>query len=199
MPAAGVVPTPFICVASTQRRQATRTWPRRSTRASEQTARTLVQIPTRRVGQMRQARRAESPPRRPPAVSSHALPGCALRWPPTARVYVAASASHVLRLDPQRLPRRPLHRPPRRRLPGWPLRVGTRYHEDVRIRCAKIGRNNPCPCGSGKKFKQCCLGREASKRARNDDLARTRGKGESDLQRYFGWTWTPTRRRRRLT
>ena len=24
----------------------------------------------------------------------------------------------------------------------------------------KIGRNAPCPCGSGKKFKQCC-GREA--------------------------------------
>lgn len=21
-----------------------------------------------------------------------------------------------------------------------------------------IGRNDPCPCGSGKKFKQCCLG-----------------------------------------
>lgn len=25
-----------------------------------------------------------------------------------------------------------------------------------------IGRNNPCPCGSGKKFKQCCLGKERS-------------------------------------
>ena len=22
----------------------------------------------------------------------------------------------------------------------------------------KIGRNDPCPCGSGKKFKKCCLG-----------------------------------------
>lgn len=21
----------------------------------------------------------------------------------------------------------------------------------------RIGRNEPCPCGSGKKFKQCCL------------------------------------------
>ncbi|EAA3892892.1 SEC-C metal-binding domain-containing protein, partial [Salmonella enterica] len=20
-----------------------------------------------------------------------------------------------------------------------------------------VGRNDPCPCGSGKKFKQCCL------------------------------------------
>ncbi len=26
----------------------------------------------------------------------------------------------------------------------------------------KIGRNDPCPCGSGKKFKRCCLGKETS-------------------------------------
>lgn len=25
---------------------------------------------------------------------------------------------------------------------------------------AKIGRNDPCPCGSGRKYKQCCLQRE---------------------------------------
>jgi hypothetical protein len=25
---------------------------------------------------------------------------------------------------------------------------------------AKIGRNDPCPCGSGKKYKKCCLGNE---------------------------------------
>lgn len=24
-------------------------------------------------------------------------------------------------------------------------------------RTAKIGRNEPCPCGSGKKHKKCCL------------------------------------------
>ena len=24
----------------------------------------------------------------------------------------------------------------------------------------KTGRNDPCPCGSGKKFKQCCIGKE---------------------------------------
>jgi len=24
---------------------------------------------------------------------------------------------------------------------------------------AKIGRNDPCPCGSGKKYKNCCLGK----------------------------------------
>lgn len=26
----------------------------------------------------------------------------------------------------------------------------------------KIGRNDPCPCGSGKKYKKCCLNRETS-------------------------------------
>ncbi|MGD8986001.1 MAG: SEC-C metal-binding domain-containing protein, partial [Desulfobacteraceae bacterium] len=24
----------------------------------------------------------------------------------------------------------------------------------------KVGRNDPCPCGSGKKFKKCHMGRE---------------------------------------
>jgi hypothetical protein len=24
---------------------------------------------------------------------------------------------------------------------------------------SKVGRNSPCPCGSGKKHKQCCLGK----------------------------------------
>lgn len=26
----------------------------------------------------------------------------------------------------------------------------------VRREAPKVGRNDPCPCGSGKKFKQCC-------------------------------------------
>lgn len=25
---------------------------------------------------------------------------------------------------------------------------------------SKIGRNDPCPCGSGKKYKNCCLGKK---------------------------------------
>ena len=29
----------------------------------------------------------------------------------------------------------------------------------------KVGRNDPCPCGSGRKFKQCCAGK-AERRAR---------------------------------
>jgi uncharacterized protein len=27
----------------------------------------------------------------------------------------------------------------------------------VRRKEPKIGRNEPCPCGSGKKYKKCCL------------------------------------------
>lgn len=30
---------------------------------------------------------------------------------------------------------------------------------------SKIGRNNPCPCGSGKKYKWCCLRRVSVRRA----------------------------------
>ena len=28
----------------------------------------------------------------------------------------------------------------------------------VRKKFAKVGRNDPCPCGSGQKFKKCCMG-----------------------------------------
>jgi len=30
----------------------------------------------------------------------------------------------------------------------------------IRSPGAKIGRNDPCPCGSGRKYKRCCMGRE---------------------------------------
>src|ERR1700738_1574248 len=38
---------------------------------------------------------------------------------------------------------------------GWGLldSLGTPHREPSR----KVGRNDPCPCGSGKKFKKCCL------------------------------------------
>jgi preprotein translocase subunit SecA len=28
--------------------------------------------------------------------------------------------------------------------------------QTVRRATAKVGRNDPCPCGSGKKYKKCC-------------------------------------------
>ncbi|MCR5257714.1 MAG: SEC-C domain-containing protein, partial [Desulfovibrio sp.] len=37
-----------------------------------------------------------------------------------------------------------------------------------------VGRNDPCPCGSGKKYKQCCLKRrrEAEMRLQAQESAR---------------------------
>ena len=29
--------------------------------------------------------------------------------------------------------------------------------QPIRNRQQRVGRNDPCPCGSGKKFKQCCM------------------------------------------
>ncbi len=29
----------------------------------------------------------------------------------------------------------------------------------------KVGRNDPCPCGSGKKYKHCCYAKDSVKRA----------------------------------
>lgn len=32
------------------------------------------------------------------------------------------------------------------------------HHKQMPIRNEKkVGRNEPCPCGSGKKYKKCCL------------------------------------------
>ena len=33
---------------------------------------------------------------------------------------------------------------------------GAWYYADGTLYETKIGRNDPCPCGSGKKFKKCC-------------------------------------------
>ncbi|MDP6041188.1 MAG: SEC-C metal-binding domain-containing protein [Candidatus Latescibacteria bacterium] len=35
---------------------------------------------------------------------------------------------------------------------------GSMRGETVRKQFAKVGRNDPCPCGSGHKFKKCCIG-----------------------------------------
>ena len=36
---------------------------------------------------------------------------------------------------------------------------GTVKKKPIR-RVTKIGRNDPCPCGSGKKYKNCCLDKD---------------------------------------
>lgn len=37
--------------------------------------------------------------------------------------------------------------------PSEPIRV---FNPNVQIIDRKVGRNEPCPCGSGKKYKNCC-------------------------------------------
>jgi len=32
--------------------------------------------------------------------------------------------------------------------------------EQTVVKGEQVGRNDPCPCGSGKKYKKCCLGKE---------------------------------------
>lgn len=36
------------------------------------------------------------------------------------------------------------------------LAIKKQYNEDHRAVSNKVGRNDPCPCGSGKKYKKCC-------------------------------------------
>ncbi len=46
--------------------------------------------------------------------------------------------------------------PPSRVLPERPLRRVEPAPIPIRHGAPKVGRNDPCPCGSGKKFKKCC-------------------------------------------
>jgi preprotein translocase subunit SecA len=34
---------------------------------------------------------------------------------------------------------------------------GEQKSDPIRNRNKKVGRNEPCPCGSGKKYKNCCM------------------------------------------
>jgi len=54
-----------------------------------------------------------------------------------------------------------LPRNERRRLGKQFMKVTPTPHQLAR-KPPKVGRNDPCPCGSGKKFKKCCwTGRHA--------------------------------------
>jgi tetratricopeptide (TPR) repeat protein len=46
----------------------------------------------------------------------------------------------------------------------------------------KIGRNDPCPCASGKKYKHCCL--EKDRQAESAQLHMTAQAREAQLQEY---------------
>lgn len=48
---------------------------------------------------------------------------------------------------------------------------------------SEVGRNNPCPCGSGLKYKRCCL-------PRRDVLARTTARFEAGIDELGRWART---------
>ena len=52
-------------------------------------------------------------------------------------------------------------KPNLRPLPDKPFDFNATNGIDMKTR-KKIGRNDPCPCGSGKKYKKCCLGKDES-------------------------------------
>jgi len=56
------------------------------------------------------------------------------------------AAEFIFRFQPVSAPR-PV---PRRPLPSVPSGEGSSRTK------SRVGRNDPCPCGSGKKYKKCC-------------------------------------------
>ena len=45
-------------------------------------------------------------------------------------------------------------------MPQAPKPQDTRKPETFRREQPKVGRNDPCPCGSGKKYKNCCMNKD---------------------------------------
>jgi len=49
------------------------------------------------------------------------------------------------------------HALPRFKILADKIRSGNKITSTIQIKSKKIGRNSPCPCGSGKKYKNCCM------------------------------------------
>jgi preprotein translocase subunit SecA len=78
---------------------------------------------------------------------------------PSAAAAVASAAAHVQDAPAQRLPdfARALERKQERQQKDLQYQTGAAQAEAPKpVRAgAKVGRNDPCPCGSGKKYKKC--------------------------------------------
>jgi hypothetical protein len=55
----------------------------------------------------------------------------------------------------------------------------------------KVGRNHPCPCGSGKKYKLCCLPKEEARAAEAAPPAPSLGSAMRSLIQSVGWEADP--------
>ncbi len=56
----------------------------------------------------------------------------------------------------------------------------------------KIGRNAPCPCGSGKKYKKCCLAKEEQEKNEQREQIKTEEKRSETLRREKKELFEPT-------
>ena len=63
-------------------------------------------------------------------------------------------------------------------IPAEPSKVLVRGFT-MRRAVARVGRNDPCPCGSGRKYKQCCLASDAERLQFSTDVA---GKTVEEVQ-----------------
>jgi hypothetical protein len=88
------------------------------------------------------------------ALGDKDVPEVARPWLPMAKVVEAEPIRQRLR---QRLATPPLLALPERPAP----RVISGF--TVRRPAPKVGRNDPCPCGSGKKYKKCCAEKDAER------------------------------------
>ena len=52
---------------------------------------------------------------------------------------------------------KPLPKPPQRSMLSSPGAFDSAFMLPQQQKTQKVGRNDPCPCGSGKKYKKCCM------------------------------------------
>jgi hypothetical protein len=98
------------------------------------------------------------------AVAAVALAGFALHRFGDARAWVyggvlallALAACVVMRLSRARRPRGPDRIGQAGGLPSGGSRPSRPERPAAPAPAAKVGRNDPCPCGSGEKYKRCC-------------------------------------------
>ena len=116
------------------------------TRIDNETVRYLFHV------QIQQGEPSPEQPRQPRPEPPRALG-------PTPAAAAAASAAARVEVAPQRLPdfARALERKQERQQKELQYQTGPAQAEAPKpVRAgAKVGRNDPCPCGSGKKYKKC--------------------------------------------
>jgi preprotein translocase subunit SecA len=124
-------------------------------RIDNETIRYLYHIQIQQGEQPGQPAQPRPEPPRPPSPNAQALP----QRTGGAQAAVASAAARASEPPPQRLPdvARQLERKQQRQQKDLQYQTGAAQAEPPKpVRAAaKVGRNDPCPCGSGKKYKKC--------------------------------------------